>query len=145
MVFIMKELLILICVFSMTTFFFAGCGSTARIDEAEDIDGSDWRTTRYFTDLEWNTPDGKTSLLAAAYEDYGVIILAPDQEKYDPFPDCPLSGGIHDISVVENSMKMDDVNKDGYDDLCVDDVIDGKTVSEVFLYDPDTNTFKYSA
>ncbi len=121
-----------------------GCSGYDDIEAGQDIEGDDWRTTRFFVYLEWNTPEGKKDLLAAAYEDYGVVILAPDEEEYNPFPDCPLKDGIHDIDTVTDNMYMNDFNNDGYDDLCVDDLIDGTKVSEVFVYDPDNVSFDYS-
>ena len=123
------------------TVFGTGCASP---DISEDLDGNDWRTTRAFVDLDWNTPNGTTSLLAHGYEEYGVVIIAPDQEDYDPFPDCELTGGIHNPDTVENSMSMKDINGDGYDDFCVDDKIGGEIVTEVFLYNQENNSFEYS-
>ncbi len=137
----MKKLIRWISLLSVTALFVTGCGSSGK---NEDIDGADWRTTRAFTALEWNTPDGTYDLLAAAYEEDGVIILAPDEEDYDPFPDLALMDGIHDIDTVEESMTMVDIDEDGYDDFCVDDSIEGEIVTEIFLYDPQTDSFDYS-
>ncbi|MCR5222242.1 MAG: hypothetical protein K6D90_05200 [Lachnospiraceae bacterium] len=140
----MKKTFTLFSLVAVTAVLLAGCGKPAGTVTEEDIEGADWRTTRAFTSLEWNTPDGKTDLLAAAYEADGVIILAPDQEDYAPFPDCALLDGIHDIKTVEDSMYMMDFNEDGYDDFCVDDLIDGEIESEVFLYNPESASFDYS-
>ncbi len=137
----MKKKIIWIGLLALVTVFGAGC--RADIERDDDIDGNDWRTYRYYFCLDWNTPDGKKELMAAGYQEAGVIILAPNQEKYEPFPDCPLKDGIHDLDTVENSMQMKDVNGDGYDDLCADDKIDGEIISEVFLYDPESNAFVY--
>ncbi|MCR4908624.1 MAG: hypothetical protein K5985_07305 [Lachnospiraceae bacterium] len=137
----MKKEILLIGLLSLIAVFGAGCGTT--IERDDDIDGADWRTYRAYLYLDWNTPDGKETLLAAGYKDDGVIILAPDRESYEPFPDCPLKDGIHDLDTVEDSMQMRDINGDGYDDLCVDDKIDGEIVNEVFLYDPENNSFVY--
>ncbi|MBQ7242168.1 MAG: hypothetical protein IJS35_05215 [Firmicutes bacterium] len=133
--FLMVCLLIVISVFPM------GCGY---VEREEDIEGKDWRTYRAFVYLEWNTPEGKKDLLAAGYEQEGVVILAPDEEAYNPFPDCPLEGGIHDISTVMDNIYMKDYNNDKYDDLGVEDMIDGRRVSEVFVFNPDTESFDYS-
>ncbi len=137
----MKKGFLWIGLFALIAVFGAGCGTA--IERDDDIDGADWRTYRAYLYLDWNTPDGKKELLAAGYKDDGVIILAPDRESYEPFPDCPLKDGIHDLDTVEDSMQMRDVNGDGYDDLCVDDKIDGEIVNEVFLYDPENNSFVY--
>ncbi|MCR5733218.1 MAG: hypothetical protein K6G22_01305 [Lachnospiraceae bacterium] len=120
---------------------FTGCGYH---EDPDDIDGSDWRTYRAYTYLDWNSPEGTKKLLAAAYEDDGVIILAPDQEKYAPYPDLEFPDKIHDIDAAEDNMCMKDLNNDGYDDLCTDDMIDGERVSRVFVYDPDNERFDYS-
>lgn len=137
----MKKTIVSISLLVTISVFVTGCGSSANV---EDTEGDDWRTTRAFNYLEWNSPDGTVDLLAAAYKDYGVIILAPDKEKYDPFPDLALKDGIHDLDTVEDSMKMKDIDGDGYDDFCVDDSIKGEIVSEVFLYNPETKSFDYS-
>ena len=136
----MRKKIVWMLLLTMTTVGIAGC-KTAEIEEE---DGTDWRTYRAYIYLDWNTPEGQTELLAAAYESDGVIILAPNQEAYSPFPDCPLKDGIHDLDTVEDSLQMTDINQDGYDDLCVNDIIDGETVNEVFLYDPNSQAFLYS-
>lgn len=137
----MKKSFLLVGLLTAMTVFAAGCADP---DAVEDIEGADWRTTRSFVYLEWNTPDGTEDLLAHGYEEYGVVILAPDQEDYDPFPDCELTDGIHSSDIVEDSMTMKDVNGDGYDDFCVDDKIGGEIVTEVFLYNQENNSFEYS-
>ena len=139
----MKNLSKWVVLFIAITVFTGGCGFVKNVDEAEE-DGKDWRTTRDFIYLDWNTPDEKYTLIAGVYEDYDVVILAPNQENYDPYPDCEIPGGINDASYVKDKMYMKDFNNDGYDDLCVNDKKDETEISVVFVYNPDNKLFDYS-
>ena len=65
----MKKCYLLIGLLTVMTVFGTGCASP---DISEDLDGNDWRTTRAFVDLDWNTPNGTTSLLAHGYDDLCV-------------------------------------------------------------------------
>ena len=124
--------------------FAGGCGYAQEVED-NDIEGADWWTTRDFVYLDWNTPDGKQSLLAGVYEYDEVVILAPYKDHYEPFPDCKPYDGIHDADFIKDNIYMKDHNNDGYDDLCIDDKKNDSIISSVFIYNPDNNTFDYSA
>ncbi len=128
--------------------FAMGCGYAKDVEyndtEDNDIDGADWWTTRDFVYLDWNTPEGKQTLLAGVYEYDDVVILAPYQDNYKPFPDCKPSDGIHDADFIKDNMYMKDLNKDGYDDLWIDDKVNDSKISSVFIYNPDKKSFDYT-
>ena len=128
-----------------------GCGAEEVVNNdlpprevSEEEDGTDWRTYRSYVSLDQKTPDGVVKLLAAVYEADGCVIVAPDDFSYKPYPDLVLVDGVHDFSTVQDNMYMADFNGDGYDDLSIDDLIDGARVSEVFIFNNFDNYFEYS-
>ena len=139
----MKKISILAMLMIILSGIAAGCGLAQSVDDIN-VDGADWWTTRDFVYLDWNTPEGTKSLLAGVYEDDGVVILAPYQDNYEPFPECKPLEGIHDSDFVKDNMIMKDLNSDGYDDLCIGDQINETRVSSVFIYNPDKNSFDYA-
>ena len=139
----MKKISLWVGLFTLITAFAGGCGFVYDVDEAQE-EGNDWRTTREFIYLDWNTPYEKSTLMAGVYEDYDVVILASDQEKYIPYPDCKLPDGINDVEYVKDNMYMKDFNNDGYDDLCLKDRKSGTEVNGVFVYSPYNKSFDYS-
>ncbi len=129
----------------------AGCGEVVYNNDLPiytepdpEVDGADWRTARDYGYLDWNTPEGQKSLVFYAYEKDGVIMLAPNEYSYNPYPFLPMVDGIHDYLTVRDNMTMKDYNSDGYDDLCVKDIINKNEVDEVFVYNPDTISFEYA-
>ena len=142
---------ILLMAFIPAAILVTGCGAEEVVNNdlppkevSEEEDGADWRTTRFFVYLDQKTPDGVVKLLAGVYEADGCVIVAPDDFSYKPYPDLVLVDGVHDFDTVQDNMYMADFNGDGYDDLSIDDLIDGARVSEVFIFNNFDNYFEYS-
>ena len=116
--------------------------TTVSEEASTEEEGEDWRTTRDFGYLPWNTPDGPQSLVCFVFEEDGQVMVAPDEETYNP-QFLSLVDGVHDFDTVRDKMYTSDFNNDGYDDISIDDVISGARVSEVFVYNPENKTFEY--
>lgn len=146
----MKKAKLLAALLAMAAILATGCGAEEAAEDLptweynEDEEGADWRTTRSFVYLDQKTPEGVVKLLAAVYQEDGVVIVAPDDIDYNPYPDLVLVEGVHDYDTVEDNMYMMDFNGDGYDDISIDDAIDGARVSEVFIFNNYENCFEYS-
>lgn len=128
----------------------AGCGNGKNPAASEDnhndepATGSDWRTYQSYPIVTWNTPDGPSNFYVDIFEDSGKINFYVDAEVQAAFVELVPSIGVHDEKLITETLKMQDINGDGYDDITFTDTYDGTDYNQVYIYYIDKNQFYYS-
>lgn len=114
----------------------AGCGGGG------EIVGSDWRTRRGYVPAEVNHDGGRRLLLAVEAAGAGVYL---DQESQVVYGRITFPYESSDLAVTTDSLKVEDRNGDGYDDLIFTlcrKSDGGETAEErVFVWDPAAKNF----
>lgn len=134
----------------ITTLLICGCGTkdanevVDNTNPEEEITGASWRTWGPYIDLACSTPDGTENICARIMEEPAGFIFNKDEDAYVEICQVTLhSSIIGDYNMVRDSIKTEDINGDGYDDIVVRDMEKEGTFENVFLWDKTSNSFVY--
>lgn len=96
--------------------------------------------------LTWHAPKGSKKLVVEVSADFGAIRVLKKGKKAKTISICNIPEGmIMDVDHVMDTLKFEDFNGDGYDDLYVEDLQDDNPMHHVFFWNADTKKFEIEA
>ena len=140
----MRRFLILLLIFSLCL---TGCGKKkvpSDIPGAESIpEGVDWQL--------WDTYIPATLIMGQEAVDVLIALdeihlaIYHNQEEQELFGSLTILTPLSDVEYTRNHLRFLDKNGDGYDDICLADMLDnGDRTKEWWLWDPESEQYLYA-
>lgn len=137
----------------------AGCGRGASdVDDTvndvieedyvieEDVEvGGDWTTWGSFIGLEWFSPDATLNIYVGLTENPAGLVIVEDKSEYSEI--CRVefhSNVIYDSNMVWDTLRVEDIDGDGYGDIAVRDQEPEGVFENIYLWDDTQKIFVYS-
>ena len=138
----MKRFLIFLLIFALCL---SGCKKketdTSGLEETPE--GVDWRVWDTYTSASLNMGQETVEVLMGL--DPIHLVIYYDQEEQKELTSITIIEPLSDLEYSRNHLRVSDQNEDGYDDICIPDMLpSGDRVMNWWLWDTEEECYRYS-